>query len=355
MFHGLSDEQVHKDHLEDVQFDQDHIASTRRLVIDARGLRKSFGGPPVLENVSLQVRAGEIYGLIGPSGSGKTTTIHLFCGHLKPSDDTVTVLGETPTSFTAATRRGIGYMPQNFILYEDLTVKQNVASVLGLYGLSEWQQQDRIRAKLELVEIWDARNRTARSLSGGMRRRLALAAALAHDPRLLFADEPTANLDPILRAKLWAHFRELSERGHTLLITTQYIDEAEYCDRVGLMFDGALIAEGRPETLRRQAFGGDIVDVVLDRPAALFADAAASVPGVRKTEVVGADTLQATVEDATRAIPRLLEAMRNTGVGVRSIAQHRSTFDQVFIRLIEQHSGTRPPLGRLQTSAVEEG
>lgn len=329
-------------------------AANRELVIDARALRKSFGGPPVLENVSLQVHRGEIYGLIGPSGSGKTTTIHLFCGHLRPNGGTVTVFGETPIQFTQETRRRIGYMPQNFLLYADLTVKQNVAFALGLYGLAEWQQAERIRATLELVELWEARNRTARSISGGMQRRVALAAALAHDPLLIFADEPTANLDPILRAKLWAHFHDLSQRGRTLLITTQYIDEAEYCDRVGLMFDGALIAEGRPDTLRRQAFGGDVVDVTLDQPAAVSIDVVALVPGVRGTLVSGANTLQVTVDDATHAIPRLLEVLRATDVGVRSIAQDRPPFDAVFIRLIEQYGAARPPAGRLQTSGAEE-
>jgi ABC-2 type transport system ATP-binding protein len=326
----------------------------RKLVINARGLRKAFGGQPVLSNLSLEVRSGEILGLIGPSGSGKTTAIHLFCGHLRPSDGSVVVLDEAPTAFTPATRRRIGYMPQNFILYPDLTVKQNVAFAAGLYGLGEWRSRDRIRATLELVELWSARKRTARAISGGMQRRLALAAALVHDPDLLFADEPTANLDPILRAKLWTHFRGMSAAGRTLLITTQYIDEAEYCDRVGLLFDGALIAEGQPETLRRRAFGGDLVDIILDRPVLPFVEAAHATEGVRATEVLGVDVLRLTVDDAQHAIPVLLAGVAAGGAIVRSVGQHRPTFDEVFIRLIEQHGAPRPPIGRLQTSAAGE-
>ncbi len=329
--------------------------TTRPAVIDARGLRKKFGSRVVLRDLSLRVHVGEIFGLIGPSGSGKTTMIHLLCGHLRPDGGTVTVLGEQPTAFTVAARRQIGYMPQNFILYPDLTVKQNVGFAAGLYGLGEWRSRGKIRATLELVELWDARRRTARQISGGMQRRLALATALVHDPDLLFADEPTANLDPILRAKLWAHFRTMSAAGRTLLLTTQYIDEAEHCDRVGLMFDGALIAEGHPETLRQRAFGGDIVDMVLDRPAPLCVEATKAVEGVRETKVVGADALRVTVEDAKRGIPALIDAVEDAGAAVRSVTQARPTFDEVFIRLIEQHGGSRPPVGRLQTSAAGEG
>ena len=333
----------------------DQEAALPERVIDAYGLRKSFGGPPVLNNLSLRVDAGEIFGLIGPSGSGKTTTIHLLCGHLRPSGGTVTVLGEQPAAFATATRRRIGYMPQSFILYPDLTVRQNVAFAAGLYGLGEWRQRDRIRATLELVELWRVRHRTVRAISGGMQRRLALAAALVHDPALLFADEPTANLDPILRAKLWAHFRGLCNHGRTLLITTQYIDEAEYCDRVGLMFDGALIAEGRPETLRRQAFGGDIIDVVLTQPSSPYVAPMLRLDGVHWVEALRADSLRMTVGHAELAIPILLDALEAAGATVRSVAQVRPSFDMVFIRLIEQHGGARPPVGRLQTSAAGEG
>ena len=215
-------------------------------VIVARGLQKRFDSTVVLRDLSMSVAAGEIFGLIGPSGSGKSTTIHLLCGHLRASGGEMAVLGSTPDKFTATIRRRIGYMPQGFALYPDLTVEQNVAFAAGLYGLPEWRNKARIRETLELVQLWDARKRAARAVSGGMQRRIALAAALVHDPEIIFMDEPTANLDPILRAHLWEHFRALRERGRALLITTQYVDEAEYCDRVGLMYGGSLIATGRP-------------------------------------------------------------------------------------------------------------
>jgi ABC-2 type transport system ATP-binding protein len=322
----------------------------REVAIMARGLSKSFDDHVVLRDLSLEVQAGEIFGLIGPSGSGKSTAIHLLCGHLRPSGGEMTVLGREPAQFTPAIRRRIGYMPQGFVLYPDLTVKQNVAFVAGLYGLPEWRNRARIRATLELVQLWEARKRAAREVSGGMQRRIALAAALVHDPEVLFLDEPTANLDPILRAHLWEHFRTLRERGRAILVTTQYVDEAEYCDRVGLMYDGALIATGQPRTLRRQAFGGDVVEISIERPTIGYLAALGQVPGVRGTEERGEAPLRVTVEDAQRAIPALLDALEATGATVRSVAQYQPTFDEVFIRLIEQHGEAAPPTGKLVTS-----
>lgn len=306
-------------------------------VIEAQGLSKHFGEHVVLRDLDLAVAAGEIFGLIGPSGSGKSTAIHLLCGHLRPSGGAVRVLGRAPDRFTTAIRRRIGYMPQGFVLYDDLTVEQNVAFAAGLYGLSEWRCRSRIRATLELVQLWEARKRPARAVSGGMRRRIALAAALVHDPDVLFVDEPTANLDPILRARLWEHFRSLRERGRALLVTTQYVDEAEYCDRVGLMYGGALIAVGQPLSLRRQAFGGDVVEISVVRPSPGYVAALADVPGVRATEERGDEPLRVTVDDANQAIPALLAALERGGATIRAVAPYQPSFDEVFIRLIEQH------------------
>lgn len=320
------------------------------LVVNAEGLSKQFGRVVVLKDLALHIKGGEIYGLIGPSGSGKTTTMHLCCGHLRPDSGTITVLGEQPTQFTPATRRRIGYMPQNFVLPTDLTIEQNVIFAAGLYGMSEWFSRQRIRKTLELVELWESRKRSARAASGGMQRRTALAATLVHDPDLVFADEPTANLDPILRAKLWQHFHQLAASGRTLCITTQYIDEAEYCHRVGLMYDGALIAEGRPSDLRRQAYGGDIVSITLVDGASRNTAMIARLPGVRHVDDGHDSVLRVTVENAERAIPILLDILDQKGIPVQSIAQSRATFDEVFIRLIEQHGRTRPALGRLRIS-----
>ncbi len=337
----------------DVDFEAAEPAPVGPPVIDARGLEKGFDDHVVLRDLTLYVQQGEIYGLIGPSGSGKSTAIHLMCGHLSPDNGAVEVLGQNPAHFSAKTKRRIGYMPQGLILNADLTVQQNVRFAAGLYGVWPWLRRRRVRRVLELTELWPVRKRATRSLSGGMQRRLALAAALVHEPYLLFADEPTANLDPILRAKLWEHFRGMSDQSRALLITTQYIDEAENCDRVGLMHEGALIAEGRPEELRRQAFGGDVVDIVVERQALDHARTVSSVEGVVGAEMPHDESVRVTVENAQVAIPMLIEELEESGATVRSVSQYQPTFDEVFIRLIEQHGGEHLSSDQLQLNQSE--
>ncbi|HMQ31466.1 MAG TPA: ABC transporter ATP-binding protein [Chloroflexaceae bacterium] len=309
--------------------------------IVAEGLRKQLGGKPVLRDLELEVAPGAIFGLFGPSGSGKSTCIHLCCGHLRPDGGSLRVLGEEPARFSRATRRRIGYAAQQFTLSPDLTAAANVAFAAGLYGVPEWRSGPLVKTALELVDLWEARRVRARSLSGGMRRRLTLAAAIAHGPDLLFADEPTANLDPILRGRIWEHFRARAREGATLLITTQYIDEAEYCDRIGLMYDGALIAEGRPAELRRQAFGGDLVDVMVAGPSPSYLAGLAGVEGVRQTESAPDRAMRLVADDAQRAIPQLLQALQGAGAEVQSVAPYQPSFDEVFVRLIERHRAAR--------------
>lgn len=316
------------------------MGEQQRASIEAEGLRKQFGGKLVLRDFALTVAPGAIFGLFGPSGSGKSTCIHLCCGHLRPDGGSLRVLGEEPARFSRATRRRIGYAAQQFTLAPDLTVAANLAFTAGLYGIPEWRSGPLVRAALELVDLAEARTVRARDLSGGMRRRLTLAAALVHQPDLLFADEPTANLDPILRTRIWRHFREQAGVGATMLITTQYIDEAEYCDRIGLMYDGALIAEGRPAELRRQAFGGDLIDVVVAERTPGYLAGLAAVAGVRPTESAPDRAVRLVADDAQRAIPRVLAALQRAGAEVQSVAPYQPTFDEVFVRLIRQHQAT---------------
>jgi ABC-2 type transport system ATP-binding protein len=220
--------------------------------IRIKGLKKRFGGDgEVLKGVDLAVERGEIFGLIGPSGSGKSTLLTTLTGYLSPSEGTVEVLGRPPAGFGKGERRRVGFMPQGFVLYGQLSVRQNLNFVAGLYGLGFGERRRRVREALEFVELWEHRRKAASNVSGGMRRRLQLAAAMVHEPELLIVDEPTANLDPILRRRFWEEFRQLREGGRTLFVTTQYISEAELCDRVGLLSCGRLVAVGTPEELRR--------------------------------------------------------------------------------------------------------
>jgi ABC-2 type transport system ATP-binding protein len=237
------------------------VLDQETTLVSMEGVSRRYGELVALDNVTLQVPRGTILGVIGPSGSGKTTLIRLLTGTLDPSEGNVTVLGQTPRKFTRHAREKLGYMPQHFVLYDELTASENVSFVASLFGLLWPRRGRRVNQMLKLVDLWEARGRRARQLSGGMQRRLELACALVHDPQLLFVDEPTAGLDPILRQKVWTEFRRLRDVGRTLVVTTQVISEAEYCDCVALLSRGRLVALASPEELRRTALGGDVIEI----------------------------------------------------------------------------------------------
>ena len=312
-------------------------------VIRAKNLRKSFGDGEVLKGLDLAVEEGEIFGLIGPSGSGKSTFMRTLTGHFSPSGGEVEVLERPPETFGTEERRRVGYMPQGFVLYEHLSVRQNLNFVAGLYGLNFGERRRRVRDTLEFVELWEHRRKAAGDVSGGMQRRLQLAAAIVHEPDLLFVDEPTANLDPILRRRFWEEFRSLREGGRTLFVTTQYVGEAELCDRVGLLAGGSLVAVGTPEELRRRAFGGETVELTLGGEPSSLAGSLGLVEklvqGVEvRRELDGAgetmSVVRLLVDDADSKLPKVLKAL--DGTEVRSAGVPKPSFDEVFFRLVQE-------------------
>jgi ABC-2 type transport system ATP-binding protein len=307
-------------------------ATAGPAAVVVEGASVEFAGELAVDDISLVVPAGTILGLIGPSGAGKTTTIRLLTGALTPSKGKVTVLGQEPRAFRRQTRERIGYMPQSFMLYPDLTVRENVDFVGSLFGMLFFSRRRRTRQVLELVDLWAVRGRRAGKLSGGMQRRLELACVLVHDPAMLFLDEPTAGIDPLLRGRVWEELHRLRDAGRTLLVTTQYLDEAESCDSVALISDGRLIALGTPDELRRDAAGGDVVDI---ETAELFdGDALRSLPFVRHVRQEGPRRLSVTVDDAGTATPDVVEAIRAQGGEVASAREVRPSFDEVFAILV---------------------
>ena len=215
--------------------------------IEMRNVTKRWGDKIGVREISLEMPQGHIFGLVGPSGCGKTTTVRLLTGVYSPTEGELRVLGATPQNFDKRARERIGYMPQLFVLYPTLTVWENLNFVASLYGLNWFRRRKRLEELLEFVELAPARNTLSDKLSGGMKRRLQLACSLVHRPQLLFADEPTAGVDPVLRGKFWDGFHTLKEEGRTLLVTTQYVSEIEYCDLVGVMRGGKLAYLERAE------------------------------------------------------------------------------------------------------------
>ena len=229
--------------------------------IDARGLRKVFGPLIAVDGLTLAVDKGEVFGLLGPNGSGKTTTIRMFCGLLTPTAGTATVAGCDVVRDGEAVRHKIGYMSQKYGLYDDLTVVENIRFYSTIYGLHGDRRETRIAALVDELDLSERVRQFAGTLSGGWKQRLALACAMAHEPPVLFLDEPTAGVDPASRRRFWEIIHEFARRGTTILVTTHYMDEAERCDRLAFMSRGHLIALGTPDEVTKQ-FGARSVEEV---------------------------------------------------------------------------------------------
>lgn len=306
------------------------------MAVDLDGVTRHFGDVVGVEEISLGVPEGAIVGIIGPSGAGKTTTIRLITGALKPDKGQVRVLGEDPRKFRRRTRERIGYMPQLFVLYPDLTARENIDFMASLFGIPPWSRGRRVTEVLELVDLWEARDRRASALSGGMQRRLELACALVHRPSLLILDEPTAGIDPLLRTHIWQEFDRLRQNGVTVIVTTQYVSEAEYCDAVALISEGDLIAFASPQDMRRQALGGEVIEVGTTAP--FDARALPAVEGVVSVRQLGPRQLLFVAEDAGLATPRLNDVIEQTGGTIEYSREYRPTFDEVFAALVTAHA-----------------
>jgi ABC-2 type transport system ATP-binding protein len=307
-------------------------------VVVARGLRREFGREIALDRLDLTVTRGTIYGFIGPSGSGKTTAVRLLTGIDVPTQGEAQVLGAPTPRFDGALRARIGYMPQRSVQFPNLTVGANLRFTAALYGLPLYRRRRSIKAALTRTELYEHRYKSVRNLSGGMARRLALSAALVHEPEILFLDEPTGGIDPVLRRKLWDHFHELRREGRTLFVTTQYVGEATYCDRVGVLAEGRLIVEGTPAELRRWSMGGDVLDFSPTGPlhGSLVAHLA-ELPGVHDLQTIGGRTLRIIVDDAPSRLPEIHEWCRAHEVGVGSLQEVSPPFDDVFAALMQRH------------------
>lgn len=308
------------------------------LAIRARSLTRLFGADVGVRELDLEVAPGTILGLIGPSGSGKTTTVRLLAGLLEPGVGDLHVLGQRPSRFSSSTRRRIGYLPQESVMYPNLTIAENVEFAGAIYGLRAGQREIRRTALLDWLQLTDAADRRLEDASGGMRRRVGLAVALIHQPTLIFLDEPTAGLDPILRQSLWERFGELRDQGRTLVVTTQYVGEAAYCDDVVVLAEGVIAARGAPQELRRQAYGGELIEVTFAAPYTVVAlDSIGEVIGATNAARIDATTVRFTVDEAARALPRVAEAATSAGLDVSEANAVVPSFDEVFVRLVDRH------------------
>lgn len=310
-------------------------------VVRLDGVGKCFGETWVLRDLDLVVPDGAIVGLIGPSGCGKTTTVRMINGTYRPDEGTVTTFGVDPGTLSLRDRQRIGYLPQRPVLFESLTLWENLNFHASLNGV-RMRRRRRLDEVLELVDLTADRKKRVADASGGMQRRLALAATLTHRPSLAMLDEPTAGIDPILRARFWEHFRELADDGTTMVVTTQYVGEAAHCDLVGLLADGRLIHFAPPEDLRRAAVGGEIVRLRVDRTLDDDVVRALTEGTDFDADVVREDarTVRVIVADAGAARPVLERRLVEQGYEIAESEDVVVDYDEAFVRLVEAHRRT---------------
>ncbi len=311
-------------------------------VIETRRISKHFGDVRALNDLTLTVEPGEIVGVIGPSGSGKTTAVRLVIGAYRASSGDLRLWGTPAEEVTSRMRADIGYLPQHPALLPDLSIRENLHLHASLVGVGMFRRSRRFGEMLDLVKLSEQAGTKVANASGGMQRRAALAAALLHRPRLLVLDEPTAGIDPVLRHDLWRHFGDLSDAGRTLLVTTQYVGEATYCDRVAVIVEGDLIAFDTPKGLRHQVFGGDVVDVTFERNVPVDQlEPISRLPGVRgEPEITGRNSLSVVGDSAGELIAALGPLLTNAGHPATSMEERIVDFDAMFVELVRSHSRT---------------
>jgi ABC-2 type transport system ATP-binding protein len=299
-------------------------------VIFAHNLTKRFDGFTAVDHISFNINAGEVVGYLGPNGSGKTTTIRMLLGLLQPSEGEASVLGYDIVRQPEQIRERVGYMSQKFALYHDLTVVENLAFYAGLYGFRE---RARLEEVLVLIGLTDLQDERVSDLSTGWKQRLALGIAIVHKPRLLFLDEPTSGVDPTARRTFWDLIYTVVAQGVTALVTTHYMDEAEYCGRIGIMREGRLLAMNTPSALKQENFPGLAWDVFA-QPLLSALTVLEQSPFVLRAGLIS-DHLRAITTSYVVA-QALNSSLMNAGVQVDRIERVEPTLEDVFLALVDK-------------------
>ena len=303
------------------------------VVVEVEGLERRFGTFRAVAGVSFRVREGEIFGFLGPNGAGKSTTIRMLCGLLAPSGGAGRVAGFDIVRETERIKTRIGYMSQKFSLYDELTVEENIDFFAGIYRIPRAKKPARKEWVLEMAGLREHRRARTGELPGGWKQRLALGCAVLHEPPILFLDEPTSGVDPNSRRAFWNLIYQLAEHGVTVFVTTHYMEESEYCDRLAVIYRGEIIASGTPAELKSGHMSDAVLEIECDRPAEAMA-VVERQPGIKEAALFGAG-LHAVVADAASATEVTRRALEGAGFAVRRVARITPTLEDVFVSLIE--------------------
>jgi ABC-2 type transport system ATP-binding protein len=302
--------------------------------VHIENLSKRFGDFVAVDGISVDIKGGEIFGFLGPNGAGKSTTIRILCGLMPPTSGRATVAGFDVSTQPEEIKRRIGYMSQKFSLYDDLTVEENIEFFGGVYGLSPAELPARRDYVLKMAVLEDKRGAMTRLLSGGWKQRLALGCAILHEPPILFLDEPTSGVDPVARRNFWELIHQLSSSGHTIFVTTHYMDEAEYCHRVALMYAGRIVALGSPAELKKSIGAGNLLNLessdLLGSMRALEGK-----KGILDIAVFGGG-LHIKVENAAEADREIRAALEAAGIQVKALDSIIPSMEDVFVGVMEK-------------------
>ncbi len=307
--------------------------------IETRGLTRVFGAARAVDGLDLRIERGELFGLVGPDGAGKTTTLRLLAAIMDPTAGWARVAGFDTRRQTEAIKRHIGYMSQQFSLYGDLSVWENLNFFADVFGVRGHVRAERIDRLLDFANLKPFRDRRAMHLSGGMQKKLALACTLVHQPHIVLLDEPTTGVDPVSRREFWDILTELHIAGATIVVSTPYMDEAERCTRVGLLHQGRLIVCDTPERIQAMVEG----ELIALRPANVLRAAAelAAVPGVRETQVYG-DRVHVFVDDAGARMGEIARHLEMAGIAFTDLQREQPRMEQAFISLIARQTIAQP-------------
>lgn len=308
-------------------------APEQNIAVTVRDLERRFGSFIAVNRVSFDVAKGEIFGFLGPNGSGKSTTIRMLTGILAPSGGAGTVAGFDVRTEAEKIKAHIGYMSQRFSLYEDLTVEENIDFYSGIYRIPKETRRERKEWVIGMAGLAEHRDSRTAILSGGWKQRLALGCAVLHEPPVIFLDEPTSGVDPLSRRRFWDLIYDLSAKGVTVFVTTHYMEEAEYCDRIGLIHRGDLIAVGTPRELKTTLMREDVIEVICDRPQ----DAMAEIDGIEAVKEVAlfGKGLHAVAADGDAAAVAIRQKLEESGYRIDKIEAITPSLEDVFVSLVE--------------------
>lgn len=301
--------------------------------VTVENLEKRYGDFQAVNKVSFQVKRGEIFGFLGPNGAGKSTTMRMLCGIIVPTAGKANVLGYDVFEEAEKIKAQIGYMSQKFSLYEDLTVEENIDFYSGIYQIPQTEKNARKEWVIKMSGLDEHRNSLTSVLAGGWRQRLALGCALLHKPPVIFLDEPTSGVDPISRRNFWDLIYELAAEGVTVFVTTHYMDEAEYCDRLAMIYRGELVAIGTPDEMKTRYMSADILNLECSDPFKMLQEVK-KIPEIKEAALFGRG-LHLSVENAQQAIPVIVTALKEQESSYTRLDKIKPSLEDVFVSIIE--------------------